>query len=453
MIHPTSDYQLVGPRTPIPPRSALVRLQPLGLGTPYRESLSSYYQRLADVHGLTPQVLARELVFADATLAAPHKTHHFEDAWRLPSFNGLVVQDGEWVDRLSRLTTQRGLEDLTLGFMKPFVSTRGLVTKRPKWCPACLEEGTTLSTPYAQLLWSFKAVTCCPKHRTNLVSSCGCARIDWKPSGRVKCLPHVCPRCAVALGCLDHPKATVPSPKKLLHANLVADLLMGELANHQATSERTLRDFVQDSVRLFLEGNAVKLAGLLGVTKSTMSGWMSGKHRPDFGRILQLAELHGCSIEDVLCGRSDKAQLTRVLQKERAAARPSRRNRDDIDWKRVAASLKNALDADTPPPLSEVATHIGVAADTLRDRDPALCSAISARWQTWRKSCTTKRVLTYSKQVRVEAMRLADQGLRPSWQRLISQGFPVVPIWRWRAFVQEICNEVWDQVEGSNRLV
>ena len=393
MIDSSSDYQLVGPRRPLPPRSVLVRLQPIGMGTPYRESLSSYYQRLADVHALTPQVLARELVFADITHAAPRKTHHFEDAWRLPSFNGLAVQDGEWVDRLTGLTTRAGLGDLTLGFLKPFVSTRGLVTKRNKWCPLCLEEGAAHGTPYSQLLWSFKAVTCCPKHKVNLVSSCGCPKTEWKSRGRVKCLPHVCPRCAGNLGRIDHPKATVPSPKKLMHACMVADLLVSALATQPTTQQKTLSDFLKETVQTLLKGNASKLASILGVTKSSLSGWMSGKHRPEFARILQISELHGCAIEDVLCGRSEKAQLASLLQKEKSAGKPSRRNRGAINWKQVVAALKSELIEGTPLTLTEVATKVGVDPDTLRNREPELCSAISERWLSLRKSATMRRDL------------------------------------------------------------
>ena len=447
MIEESRSYQLIGPRTALPQRSILVRLQPLGLGTPYRESLSSYYQRLADVHGLTPQVLARDLVFADIIQASPRKTRHFEDAWRLPSFSGLVVQDGEWVDRLTSLTTCGGLGDLTLGFLKPFASTRGLVAKYPKWCPVCLEEGAAHGTPYSQLLWSFEVVTCCPKHKVDLVSSCGCPKTERRPPGRVKCLPHVCPRCAGNLGRMDHPKATRASSRNLLHASMVGDLLVSALATQPITQEKFLTDFLQESVLMLMEGRASKLASSMGVTKSSLSEWMTGKHRPEFARILQIAELHGCSLEDVLSGRSDKAQFTPLVQQGQADRKSSRRNRGDIDWKQVVATLKAEFDEVTPMALSEVASRVGVEVDTLRNREPQLCGAISKRWRSWRRSLTRSRDAAYAEQVRMHAMKMANSGTRPGWQRLLEDGLPVILIWQWRTFVQKICDEVWDQVE------
>lgn len=41
----------------IPPRSRLYRLEPVGIGTPYVESLTSYIARLAAEHCVTPKNL------------------------------------------------------------------------------------------------------------------------------------------------------------------------------------------------------------------------------------------------------------------------------------------------------------------------------------------------------------------------------------------------------------
>lgn len=115
----------------------------------------------------------------------------------------------------------------------------------------------------------------------------------------------------------------------------------------------------------------------------------------------------------------------------------------------MVAALKSELTDNTPLALNEVATKVGVDPDTLRNREPELCSAISDRWHSWRKSWNSQRNIAYAEQVRMDAMRLANQGHRPSWQRLLKDGLPVVPIWQWRTFVQRICNEVWDQVETN----
>src|SRR6266566_5087576 len=42
---------------PIPPRSRLYHLEPIGIGTPYVESLTSYVARLAAAHSVHPRDL------------------------------------------------------------------------------------------------------------------------------------------------------------------------------------------------------------------------------------------------------------------------------------------------------------------------------------------------------------------------------------------------------------
>jgi transcriptional regulator with XRE-family HTH domain len=212
--------------------------------------------------------------------------------------------------------------------------------------------------------------------------------------------------------------------------------------------DRSLPEFLKDIVQAHHEGCAIRLAGLLGITKGTLSGWISGAHRPEFSRLLQLAELYGCNLEDALCGRSDRAKAPSPASKEPSRS-PYRRNPGDINWKKVIQRLHEAMDAEQPASLADVAVKVGVSADTLRNREPQLCQALSNRWLNWRKIFHQKQNLAYAEQVRMEAMRLANQGVRPSWQRVLETGLPPIPIWKWRAFVQDICDEAWKRTLDS----
>nr|WP_236116925.1 TniQ family protein [Hassalia byssoidea] len=49
-------------KSPIPPRSRLYNLEPIGIGTPYVESLTGYVIRLAEQHCITTrQLLLNEI--------------------------------------------------------------------------------------------------------------------------------------------------------------------------------------------------------------------------------------------------------------------------------------------------------------------------------------------------------------------------------------------------------
>src|SRR5713101_1567284 len=47
---------------PIPERSVLVSLEPVGVGTPWVESLTSYITRLASAHAVFPGVLMNKVI-------------------------------------------------------------------------------------------------------------------------------------------------------------------------------------------------------------------------------------------------------------------------------------------------------------------------------------------------------------------------------------------------------
>lgn len=58
-----------------PPRSRLYRLEPIGIGTPEVESLSSYLNRLAQAHCVTVTTLIRHELLPRLGLPAPPKAH------------------------------------------------------------------------------------------------------------------------------------------------------------------------------------------------------------------------------------------------------------------------------------------------------------------------------------------------------------------------------------------
>jgi hypothetical protein len=47
---------------PLPSHSRLYRLEPIGIGTPYVESLTGYIARLAEMHCVFPGVLMNKVV-------------------------------------------------------------------------------------------------------------------------------------------------------------------------------------------------------------------------------------------------------------------------------------------------------------------------------------------------------------------------------------------------------
>ena len=155
---------------PIPVRSRLYSLPPIGVGTPEVECLTSYTTRLARAHGVSAGVLmTREI----GRLMQP-KEQKPGEYWKLSahphSINGSMDKGAaRWISVLERLTSRCDLSMLTLRSWRHVLPRIGLLKKRKAWCPHCYEQD---SEPYERLLWSLRAVTVCPKHRMLLATKC-----------------------------------------------------------------------------------------------------------------------------------------------------------------------------------------------------------------------------------------------------------------------------------------
>jgi len=87
--------------------------------------------------------------------------------------------------------------------------------------------------------------------------------------------------------------------------------------------------------------------------------------------VYRSAKAFGFETEDPLTARFP--DLCRAIKAKRAAAQLARRSR-------VASALKAALSEDPPPPLEQVASRLGYAADnSIRTWEPRLCARLIAR--------------------------------------------------------------------------
>jgi len=426
----------------LPPRSTLVGLAPLGLGTPFRESLSSYFLRLADAHSLQPATLAWEIVFPDRAEKRSKFGCTFEATWKYPYFDGLGDPTQVWVSRLEALTMVDGLGALTMGFLRERISLRGLVCKTPRWCPACFREDRENGTPFGRLLWSFEAVSCCPKHGTRLVEQCGCDPGNSKALRKSKRLPHICIKCARNLGEVTEREEEVPKPYELRRAKLIAELLTSDLCQGNPAPKRDIADFLADSVSRHAKGSAAGFGRLLGVSKTLLHGWIHRDHLPDFSQIVTIADVHGCSISDVICGRSEAVTRSPyVPASERSQTVPSA-GRKRINRSVLSDELNAILVTNPPIHMREVGARLGVADKTLRVWCPELCRAISARWLESEKARTSMRRLELAGSIRDLARKLASKGIRPTHNR-IRKSFPQAGrLFGAMELIQAICQEV-----------
>jgi TniQ len=449
-----NEWALVNPEPTlgIPKRSQLIRLAPCGLGTPFVESLGSYFLRLADAHGVSPQVMIREVVFPHYYTEDNKKSWHCGDYWKKTTCITPGKHNELWVHRLGELTRMDGLEGLTLGFLRGRVSNLGLTSVEGRWCPICFQEDRT-GTPYGQLLWAIDAVTCCPKHKIKLIRKCDCKKDRSARARYIKHLPQICSKCGYELEVDQDQALVIAEPLELLHAGLVADLLGTGEHLMAMTKNPGISEFLQDSIRENASGNASLLSKQLGVSKSKMHSWSHGRNIPEFREIVQIAAAHCCPIVDVLTGRSGgvigKQMLERPPLPHRAKSRSSR-GRDSICWEKINTALKEQLQLHPPISLADAARRLGMRPDHLRHATPELCAAISLRWQEYRTAQAQERDVEVEQRTMLAARLMAESGVIPTTRRLMAECISVQHLLSGRKRFQEICMTVRRELLGED---
>ncbi|MDJ0531391.1 MAG: TniQ family protein [Xenococcaceae cyanobacterium MO_207.B15] len=160
----------------IPSRSRLYHLEPIGIGTPYVESLTSYITRLSEAHSVTSSSLFSQIIGYESkqTFIKNCSSRNIGTLFKRSRFvngHGKIVQD--IYQSLKKLTLQQNLDYLTVFRYSKVLSTRKLFKQNKSWCPACYEQWRLSNhTIYEPLLWTLEDVEICPHHYQPLQNSC-----------------------------------------------------------------------------------------------------------------------------------------------------------------------------------------------------------------------------------------------------------------------------------------
>jgi hypothetical protein len=158
----------------IPPRSKLYNLEPIGLGTPYVESLTSYISRLAEFHSLNVTTLVCKTFIPFVKLYHLQQSFKGRSLGALVNFiNGISPVSLNYVSALEELTKRNDLIYLTMNLWAGLFPTTRVIGDYRKWCPICLEEYKRNGTDiYEPLIWYIKDIEVCDKHHVSLENKC-----------------------------------------------------------------------------------------------------------------------------------------------------------------------------------------------------------------------------------------------------------------------------------------
>ncbi len=435
----------------IPERSTLFSLEPVGVGTPWVESLTSYIARLASAHAVFPGVFMNKLL--EPLVQGRHSgILHISQGAKTNLLNATGLRATLAVQFLESLTMRSDLRHLTLLVWSEILCLRGLVRLTKAWCPVCYEhwreQGKIIFDP---LLWVIQEVTTCGVHQIPLCQQCpnpDCARslpaLCWRSR------PGYCAYCQEWLG--RPPGTTVMSdPAQVVRQRWVIMNVGALLALSPTVMVSPSRKRVQEALPAIIQqatqGNISAFARTLNMPQGLVSHWVNGRKLPQLEMLLHICSVVDLSLEALLL--HDPGSLRSRL---RAADEPamyelrSKWTHVRVSREQVRLALEKILAAneDPPPTLTQVAQRLGLGSPVLYKCHPEACYAISARYKEYAQQRTATRVQQYRVELREAARQLHEKGVSPTRGRieplLRSPGILRDP--KVRQTLVEVCREI-----------
>jgi len=463
----------------LPPRSYLYQLEPKGIGTPFTESLTSYIIRLAKAYCVSPKVLVIQEIMPLLDLS-PIYTYRIHARWSEDgqNLNGLNALTAKWTQALKQLTSRDDLHLLTMMTWSGVLSQRGMFRRTKAWCPACYNEWYASQKVYEPLLWTFRAVTACPRHCKPLSLRCPrqeCGRS--LPALSRKSLPGYCPWCGIWLGTISGERTAKEEQEydkqAYWMANAIGELIAGAMSFTAPPHKEMLSSTIRSQMRKI---NLSMAESQMLVSRELVYSWLRGKRKPQLSTLLQVSLGLCTSPLELLTGNAvsalDDACITSAehVQSIHGGRRKTPSSPDEVlrsleavllseriptvkevaknlgysntctiyehgpelcraiaakrraDTERIQKMLETIMvdDENPPPSMREVARRLGYSVQVLCRHFPEMCRAISVRYSAYRTHRRDETVRRIGGEVRSAVLRLHTQGEYPSQRKVRS---------------------------------
>nr|WP_290221393.1 TniQ family protein [Trichocoleus desertorum] len=358
----------------LPPRSHLYYLEPIGLGTPYVESLTGYVARLSKTHYVETGMLI-------LTQIAPFMKEGYVFNGRAGgidkvygrytrAFNGASNWTNALVTALESLTLRRDLRFLSMLPWAEVIPLRYLLRSNRAWCPVCYEDwAKTEQEIYEPLLWVFDSIKICSYHSLPLCTKCPhCHKenrqLDWYSS------PGYCSKCKEWLGVSQNSYQT--NMGELVESNLSWQLWAFEnIGNLIATapslvnppSKETISTAIAAYVKATSKGTVSQFANRVGIGGQQIHRHIEGKTLPSLKTLLQLCGHLGVPLLNFLTKEPTVEDLTRASAHLPRLENSVRRKQFEIrhNSASVQIALEKALLESPPPSVKELGERLGYA--------------------------------------------------------------------------------------------
>lgn len=415
--------------TPDPP-SRLYHLEPIGIGTPFVESLTSYISRLATAHS----VLLRTLV-TDEILPHLNRTHLYQEGqpvydhlttfWkRSAMLNGTCSTAASWVNTIEQLTQRNDLRFLTMLTFANVLSWRNLVRPTQAWCPLCYEEWSRSGQEiYQPLIWQLSVIYDCPQHNVPLHLQCpykDCRRLLPPLASRFQ--PGYCIHCYRWLGysaILEdcQPTARNERERQIWMQQTVGEMLAAVQSSLSIASQEAFATIISVHVNKVMEGNYSEFARRVQFHRRTVWEWARGRQIPQLDALLQICSYFGTTPIHLLTSNTyEVEQVQKNTMGNKLATGQPRRQFRRFETEKLRDALEQVLQNEEYPPLSmrEVSQRLNYDQSHLRAHFSDLCQAISAGYLSYQQEQCQRRLREVNAKVQQTAEVLQKQGCSSS---------------------------------------
>ena len=453
--------------TPVvmPARSTLYAPEPMGVGTRWVESLTSYLTRVASAHCLFPGDLIRTMIVPRVSGYSPFKRLQgaFRDGGEQSFlFNGVGRPAMRVLEVLETLTLRPDLPYLTLRPLAAVIPAKpkGLIRARKAWCPACYEEKREpAQVMYDPLLWALQEVSLCADHHLRLSTHCpypDCSRslpwVTWRAQ------VGYCSYCQRWLGVSSQRVKELSPPLEEAEwhwqqwVTEALGMVLAFLPTRSVLPERQrVRQVVTHAVSQISAGEISAFARSIGMSRNMIDFWRRGEKLPEIDMLLQLCFRLGFSLSAFLFQQvetlhphlSNPARLSPVVPKKKPV----------LQVEDVYQALERAMTSDEQPPptLLMMARRIGHTPLILYRIHPTACRAIVARHKTYVQQRKEARLQKFREEIWHIALQLHADG-EPLTQKRIAAHLSqpgVLRDPRVRSILKEVCYELERKGEGS----
>jgi transcriptional regulator with XRE-family HTH domain len=378
----------------IPPRSQLYSLEPIGIGTPCVESLTSYLCRLAQAHRITVGALVSRVLALKLKRNSQNNQLYDNTTGIFASegkaLNGIGLMSKNWVEVVEEIVSVSSLRYLTMLTWAEVIPPRGLLRSTKAWCPYCYEHWHTNNLPiYEPLLWKFDVITICPQHHQHLQTQCPHCNQPFSELGHHS-RPGYCSKCRQWLGSSAsfRTSLTLLSPDELQWSNWSATMIGELIAITPSLTHPISRNRVSDAISSCtnqLSNNQSKnlsaFAKKIQVSVAMVWHWQRGQKLITLDKLLQICYTFKISIVDFL---TRQVVINKLVSDEKnnqsqSCSRPGRGpRRSPQEIEKIRNTLKTILEDEYPPPtFKDVQQRFPKIC--LRHFFPILCQSIVQR--------------------------------------------------------------------------